>query len=357
MTLRTLAAGIAVWGLVWGASLHTASAEPVNEAAILAETPPKLLSEYRLFTDGAAQTPNDRVVPYDLNTPLFSDYAVKFRFVYMPKGTPAAYDEKGVFDFPVGTTLVKTFAYPADMRAPNKDVRLLETRLLIRKASGWMALPYVWDSEAHEAVLKKAGARIQVEWIHSDGTPRSVRYAVPNVNQCKGCHATGKALTPIGPKARNLNKDFAYGDGTDNQLIRWSAVGYLSGAPLPVFAQRMPRWDDPKDGPVEARARAYLDVNCAHCHGVQGAADSSGLYLDYWENIPIRYGVYKRPVAAGRGSEGHSFDIAPGQPDASILIARMVSTDPGIMMPELGRSLVHLEAVELMRAWIAGMGE
>lgn len=352
-----LITGFIVWSVVWGAALHTASAGPVNEAAILAESPPKLLSEYRLFTDSAAQTPNDRVIPYDLNTPLFSDYAVKFRFVYMPKGAPAAYDEKGVFDFPVGTTLVKTFAYPADMRAPNKDVRLLETRLLIRKASGWMALPYVWDADAREAVLKKAGARMQVEWIHSDGTPRSVRYAVPNVNQCKGCHRSGKALTPIGPKTRNLNKDFAYGDGTDNQLIRWTAVGYLSGAPLPVFAQRMPRWDDPKDGPVEARARAYLDVNCAHCHGVQGAADSSGLYLDYWENIPIRYGVYKRPVAAGRGSEGHSFDIAPGKPDESILISRMASTDPGIMMPELGRSLVHGEAVELMRAWIAGMGE
>lgn len=353
MKRAALAAASIIWGVVWG----TAFADPVNEAAILAETPPKLLSEYRLFTDGAAQTPNDRVVPYDLNTPLFSDYAVKFRFVYMPKGVSAAYDEKAVFDFPIGTALVKTFAYPADMRAPDKDIRILETRLLIRKASGWMALPYVWDAQARDAVLKKAGARMQVEWIHTDGTPRSVRYAVPNVNQCKGCHATGKELTPIGPKARNLNRDFSYPLELENQLVRWTVLGYLSGAPLPVFVQRVPRWDDPDDGPIDARARAYLDVNCAHCHGVQGAADSSGLYLDYWENIPIRYGVYKRPVAAGRGSEGHSFDIAPGKPDKSILVARMLSTDPGIMMPELGRSLVHLEAVELMRAWIAGMAE
>lgn len=353
MMKRVLIAALAIWG----AALATALAEPVNEAAILAETPPKLLSEYRLFTNGAAQTPNDRVIPYDLNTPLFTDYAVKFRFVYMPKGAPAAYDEKSAFDFPVGTVLVKTFAYPADMRAPGKNIRILETRLLIRKASGWMALPYVWDARAREAVLKKAGARIQVEWIHTDGTPRQTRYTVPNVNQCKGCHATGKALTPIGPKARNLNKDFAYPWGSENQLTQWSVLGYLSGAPPPLFVQKVPRWDDPDSGPLQARARAYLDVNCAHCHGAQGAADSSGLYLDYWENIPIRYGVYKRPVAAGRGSGGHSFDIAPGKPDESILIARMVSTDPGIMMPELGRSLVHEEAVALLRAWIAGMAE
>lgn len=337
--------------------MRPAAAAPVNEAAILAETAPKHLSDYNLFVDGAAQSPNEGVLPYDLNTPLFSDYALKFRFVYMPGGASAAYDPEGVFAFSVGTVLVKTFAYPADMRAPGEDLRILETRLLIRKEAGWVALPYVWNADTSEAVLKKAGARIPVSWIHTDGTPRETRYRVPNVNQCKGCHATGKALTPIGPKAGNLNKLFAYESGTENQLDRWASAGYLKGAPDPASVPRLLRWDDPKDGALDARARAYLDVNCAHCHGIQGAADTSGLILDFTEDIPIRYGVYKRPVAAGRGSGGHAFDIAPGKPDESILLYRMISLDPGIMMPEMGRSLIHGEAITLIREWISEMEE
>lgn len=334
---------------------HPATAAPVNDAAILAGTPPKSLSEYRLFIDGTAQTPNDSVLPYDLNTPLFSDYALKFRFFYMPSGTPADYDADTVFAFPVGTVLVKTFAYPADMRAPDEALRLLETRLLIHKETGWVALPYVWNDEMSEAVLKKAGARIPVSWVHTDGRVRETRYRVPNVNQCKGCHATGKNLTPIGPKARNLNKAFAYSGGRENQLTRWTETGYLRGAPEPAKAPRMPRWDDPSSGSLDARARAYLDVNCAHCHGIQGAADTSGLFLDVTEAVPIRYGVYKRPVAAGRGSGGYDFDIAPGKPDESILTFRMIALDPGIMMPEMGRTLAHDEAVALIREWIDKM--
>jgi len=104
--------------------------------ALMSSTPAPTLAAYRLFTDEGARHPNAGVTPYALNTPLFSDYAEKSRFLYLPPGTHAAYRAQGPLDLPVGATLIKTFAYPADFRHPAEKVRMLETRLLIHRRSG-----------------------------------------------------------------------------------------------------------------------------------------------------------------------------------------------------------------------------
>ena len=105
------------------------------------------------------------------------------------------------------------------------------------------------------------------------------------------------------------------------------------------------------------RARAYLEINCAHCHSADGPAKTSGLMLDYHETNPAALGVGKAPVAAGRGSGGRFYGIVPGKPDASIMVYRMEATDPELMMPEMGRKQTHEEGVALVREWIAGMSE
>ncbi|MBQ0771721.1 MAG: hypothetical protein KBT59_07735, partial [Sphingomonadales bacterium] len=107
--------------------------------------------------------------------------------------------------------------------------------------------------------------------------------------------------------------------------------------------------------PLNDRARGYLDVNCAHCHNINGSASNSGLFLTYEETMPVRLGINKRPVAAGRGSGTHDFDIAPGDPEGSIMIYRLDSLEAGISMPEVGRSVVHDEGVALLSQWIAEM--
>lgn len=322
--------------------------------ALLAEAPATKLADYRLFRDEAGRTPNGGLTPYALNTPLFSDYAEKFRFLYLPPGTKAKYRADGVLDFPVGATLVKTFAYPADFRRPSENIRHLETRLLIRKRDGWVAQTYVWNTAQTEAVLKRAGARLDVSFVDAKGQTRHVDYAVPNQNQCKECHQLDKTLTPIGPKARNLNGDFAYATGRENQLAHWTRIGLLSGAPKPAAAPRTARWDNPAE-PIEARARAYLDANCAHCHGPRAIASNSGLFLGLEEQRAPQLGIGKAPVAAGRGSGNLRVGIEPGHPDASILVYRMASSEPGVMMPELGRSMTHDEGLAVVRDWIAGM--
>lgn len=325
----------------------------VNAAAISAERPPQLLSAFGFFRDAGAREPNAGVTLYELNTPLYSDGALKFRYVYVPPEAQARYNPDGVFDFPVGTVLIKTFAFAADMRRPTENVRFLETRLLIRRADGWIALPYVWNEAQTEARLSPIGAQIPVSFTDEDGDAINLDWAVPNRNQCKGCHDLAGEFTPIGPSARNLNRDVAYATGAEGQLAHWRAAGILDQAP--ADAPRVANAYDASSGTLEQRARAYLDVNCAHCHNPQGPAHTSGLDLRWSQHEPIQWGVLKRPVAAGRGSAGFEFAIEPGHPERSFLLYRMQSTDPGVMMPETGRQLVDERGVALMRDWIAQM--
>jgi uncharacterized repeat protein (TIGR03806 family) len=344
---RALAAGACVLFL-FVAGCHPQQAP--EEAPV---GPLEKLSQYALFVgDPAAQEPAEGVIPYDLNTPLFSDYAQKYRFIKLPRGTRATYRRDDVFDFPVGTLIAKTFAYPFDERNPSLGRRLIETRILKHDSDGWVALPYVWNEAQTEATLDVAASPVDVSWTGSDGRKRTNSYIIPNTNQCKGCHLAGERLIPIGPKARHLNRDFAYREGSENQLGHWSRLGALEGAPPQAEVPRLPVWDDPTSGTLDARARAWLEINCAHCHNPDGPARNSGLDLLASQRNPASFGIYKSPVAAGRGSGGLEFDIVPGKPDQSILAFRIASADAGVMMPELGKRLVHAEGVALVREWI-----
>lgn len=335
--MRLLLSVCAILGLAFSAGAREPAA--VADAVILSDDLPRSLSDYRFFKDDAGWQPNDRVLPYQLNMPLFTDYAEKYRYIYVPPGKQAKTDGDGLLEFPVGSALIKSFGYELDGKP-----RLLETRVMLHRADGWLALPYIWNAEQTEARLKVAGGRIAVSFTDPSGRERSTSYAVPNKNQCKECHALSGAVTPIGPKARNLTHD--------GQLAEFARLGLIDREPAVDY--RVPVWGE-TNASLNDRARGYLDVNCAHCHNINGSARNSGLFLTYEEKMPVRLGINKRPVAAGRGSGTHDFDIAPGDPDGSILIYRMQSLDPGISMPEVGRSMVHEEGVALLSQWIAEM--
>jgi uncharacterized repeat protein (TIGR03806 family) len=338
--------------------------------------PPALDEWHVLRVEGGKLRLNDGVVPYDLNTPLFSDYAHKLRTVWMPQGQAAGYQPEHAFDFPVGTILSKTFYYPlpeggaADGKSvartpPSQSsleeesldlakVRLIETRLLVHRKEGWVALPYVWNREQTAATLKRTGDIVELELVDAAGAREALSYQVPDQNQCGGCHITdnrSRKLLPIGPKARHLNRDFDYIDGRENQLAHLSRVGYLKGAPAPADAPRMADAAD-LQAPLDARARAYLDVNCGHCHSRTGPAITSGLWLDAPTQDHLKLGLCKQPIAAGKGTGNHQYDVLPGDANASILAYRMDSHDPAVMMPEVGRAVIHREGVALIRQWI-----
>ena len=299
-------------------------------------------------------SPAPDVVPYEINAGLFSDYAYKKRFVKFPSEMKAQYSPDDTFDFPEGSVLIKNFYYPQDFRKPNENNRLVETRLLVKTNGRWEALAYVWNDDQTEAFLTIGGKNIDVTWTHGDGSLKQVNYSVPNLNQCKGCHLKGDKVMPIGPSARQLNKTVLYPEGGQNQLMHWQALKLLSGAPVENELPRLADYENENET-IESRARAWLEVNCAHCHRSDGPAKNSGLHLLASVTDWSKLGVGKAPIAAGKGSGGLLYGIVPGFPDQSILQFRIESTDPGIMMPEVGRKVVHAEGVALVRQWIAGM--
>lgn len=315
--------------------------------------PKNSLSEYGFFKgDIKEQKPSDEVIPYALNTPLFSDYAEKLRFVKMPSGLTVSYNATEVLDFPVGTTIIKTFYYPNDFRDASKGRRLMETRLLMHETTGWKVLEYVWNDAQTDAILEVAGDTKEVSYIYSDGKKKAHSYSIPNLNQCKGCHNRDEKLVPIGPSVRQLNGDFLYDSVAENQLLHWEKLGILKDMPDLKDCPKTAVWNKPETGTLEERARAWLDINCAHCHNPKGPAMTSGLNLSVDETNPTALGINKKPVAAGRGSGNFDFDIVKGNPNKSILVYRMKSTDPGVMMPEVGRRTTHKEGVELVKTWI-----
>jgi uncharacterized repeat protein (TIGR03806 family) len=354
---------------------------PATTPLFHAEGYPGRLSEWRLMTAAnGALTLSKGATPYDLATPLFSDYALKLRTITLPKGEPATYNPRETFDLPVGTILSKTFYYPQAGGAwtgevsygaettvaggvlPLAGLRLIETRLLVHRAEGWVAIPYVWNEEQTDAVIRRTGEVKKLTLRRPDGREEPFAYLVPNQNQCAGCHATNnttRKLAPIGLKARHLNKPSTFEAGV-NQLDHWILSGMLAGAPsAPPQAgeeklQRNASWTD-ESASLDARARAYLDANCSHCHSDVGPADTSG--LDLRPDVPFgpAYGACKSPIASGGGSGGRLYDIVPGKPEESIFVYRMETTKPGHMMPELGRSLTHEEGVALISAWIGEM--
>jgi uncharacterized repeat protein (TIGR03806 family) len=300
----------------------------VNDAAIQSGVNPATLADFGFFADAVKQVPAKGVTPYRLNTPLWSDGAEKLRFVYVPPEQQAAAEGDGLLKLPVGSALIKTF---------KMGDRLIETRVLLHRDAGWVALPYQWNVEQTEARLVLAGARVDLV------TPAgyAISYAIPNKNQCKECHALSGAVTPIGPKARNLAADW---------LTDWQGAGHLDS--VPQVTARVPLWEQRDAGAVAPLARGYLDVNCAHCHNPAGSASNSGLDLRWEQADPTKIGIMKRPVAAGRGSGGFDFDVLPGQPEQSILYHRMSSLEGGVAMPEVGKASLDPDGLAIIARWI-----
>ena len=229
-----------------------------------------------------------------MNTPLFSNYAEKLRFIKLPQNAAIGFKDSTVFDLPQGTILIKNFYYPVDFRKPDGPRRIIETRLLVHQPSGWEAWPYIWNDAQTEAEYDPAGDTKNVSYVDVKGKKKMVSYAIPNKNQCKGCHVSKDKLLPIGLTARQLNGSILVDKTALNQLQFWQDKKMFKETKLPDVIPTMPIWTD-KTQPLELRARAYLDANCGHCHSRSGPASTSALFLDYFEKDPLHLGVRSTP--------------------------------------------------------------
>jgi uncharacterized repeat protein (TIGR03806 family) len=310
------------------------------------------LSDYGFFIGNLKDLiPAEGVMRYELVTPLFTDYAVKDRFIVVPAGRTIKYTATGALDFPDSTIIIKNFAY----RNQADQKTMIETRLLVKDPEDniWKVMAYLWDSTQTDAVKHIIGAKIPITMLDDNGRKISTLYQMPNTNDCKRCHMNSNIVSPIGPKARNLN--FTLAGHSENQLSEWSGRHKLKGLPELKEVPKLPDWKDSVHYSFTERARAYLDVNCAHCHTQGGDAMNTGLFLEYQQQDPSHLGVMKSPVSAGGGAGGMNYDVVPGDAKHSILEYRMNSTEPGTAMPELARTVVHKEAVYLIAKWINQM--
>ena len=330
--------------------------EPTFAVSVnLATVPYPKLSDYHFFQGEQKNlSPNQNVLPYEPASSLFADYAHKKRFVWMPAGSKATYvsDDK-VLDLPVGAVLIKTFYY--DNVQPNNTTQIIETRLLIKKSSGWKAYDYVWNAEQKDAILDEAGNGFTIPVTFKENNIiRSFNYKTPSQGKCLTCHKinpnqTGEITIPIGPKPQNLNTVYSYNGVSMNQIEKWQSVGYLDNSVPALSAIKSTIDYRDVTQSLQLRARSYLDINCAHCHQAGGHCEYVPQRFNFSNTDVLTSGVCLTPLTT---VTGFPYIINGGNSTNSLMINKMTSVEDGIMMPYIGRILVHDEGVQLITDWI-----
>jgi uncharacterized repeat protein (TIGR03806 family) len=316
----------------------------------LSAVPYSKLSDYKFFVGEMKNLePAYKVLPYDLNSSLFTDYALKKRFVWMPEGVKATYAADGeILNFPTGTILIKNFYY--ENVAPDNSTRIIETRLMIKRADKWIFATYVWNSEQTEALLDMSGSSQSITWA-LDGEETTVNYKIPTENDCVTCHSKSTVSTPIGPKPQNLFKNFTYATGVQNQLAKWKEVGYLD-----AYAQNILTtvdWQDTSES-LDLRARSYLDINCAHCHRPGGACDLMPENFSFTATANLTgLGVCVEPHDFVIGNQRYIIESQNGR--GSLMYYKMNTNVADQMMPPIGRTTIHIEGLSLIKEWIDAM--
>ena len=244
------------------------------------------LSEYDLFTAPMANlSPSSGTHLYELSSELFSDYAKKQRLIRLPKGTAIDLQSTEPWAFPDGTIIAKTFYYPDDFRDPAGPRTLIETRLLVHRSGAWNVATYRWNEEATDATLLLEGATVPLSWTDVNGEPQQTDYVVPHEAECVTCHQEDAEVVPIGPTLQRLDREVTRDSQTINQLDHLTLSGLLTPVD-PNSRQPIPNYKD-DTLPSEDRTRAYLDINCAHCHRPGAWEDAARPKLDLRYHTPL----------------------------------------------------------------------
>lgn len=321
----------------------------------LTQVPYPKLSDYKFFVgDIKNQNPSYGVLPYKPASSLFTDYALKARFVWMPDGTIATYNgDENNLELPVGAVLIKNFYY--NNVQPSNTTRIIETRLMIRKSGGWIFAEYVWNDEQTEAFLQMDGSTKEIIWINDNGVSQTVsNYRIPSEVECMTCHkqetTPNPTYIPIGIKPQNLNTIYNYQTGMQNQLAKWVEMGYLSSTGLPNNMASVVDYNDTSQ-PLNLRVRSYLDINCAHCHSDLGQCNYRDLRLSFVDTtIDSNLGICLPNVQPIEGATGI---VVPGNHERSAMYSMLNNNDGGtVTMPLLGRTVIHQEGIALIQQWI-----
>jgi len=335
---------------------HYEDIEP-ETSVDLSRIPYQKLSDYHFYKNEIKNLlPNDRVLPYKPASELFTDYASKSRFVWLPKNTKASLTHPHqIAQLPLGAVLIKNFFY--ENLIPNNHRRVIETRLLIHTNDGWQPFTYIWNDSQTDAVLNDDGQTISIEWKKTASETIQIDYQIPSKIMCSQCHATNfdETIYPIGIKPYHLNNTYYYADGPKNQWQKWQDVGYLNPINVslddPTVDYRVPTEN------LHKRVRSFLDINCAHCHRVDTEAELLPLKFSYHLTASNNgLGICDDRIlpAPNPGFSGQHY-ILPNQPELSLIYHKININTPGLLMPPVGRSIINQEAVNLLQEWILSL--
>ena len=244
------------------------------------------LSTYNIFDGQSADLiPTEDFELLELSSILFTDHAQKQRLIKLPEGEKITLSNDGKLIFPDGTVLTKTFYYFNDEGDPNAGKRIIETRLLIKENEIWNAATYLWNEEQTEATLEVNGHDTQISWIDSEGTTQSTLYHVPNENECIACHQSNEAMTPLGPSLLNLNRKVNRNGNEINQLVHLQSINLIGSIDVNQITTMVDYNDLSKS--IEDRGRAYLAMNCAHCHNPDSWERTQDREFDFRYNISL----------------------------------------------------------------------
>jgi uncharacterized repeat protein (TIGR03806 family) len=314
----------------------------VNEEA----TFPSLLSESGCFDDVESLSPSAGVIPYAVNSPLWSDGSFKQRFIEVPPSARIIVGEAdSPWSYPVGTVLVKTFSYTM---AGTTEPAPVEIRVMVLRAHGWEFHSYRYDEALRDAVLLDDDDQRLMEVDTSMGVS-SLAHGFPSRFSCTVCHRVDDARV-IGAGTAQWNRVVEFDDGPNHQLAAMEAIGlFENGGDFvdPSLSIALTRPED-QSADIASRARAYLHANCAHCHRPDGWVPPN-LFIDLRYDVALEdTATCEEPTKSG----ANGVIIAPGDPDGSRLYERMATRD-NAQMPPLATELVDDAALAIVRGWLA----
>lgn len=313
---------------------------------------PLTLSATGCFDDLASRHPAPGLIPYDVQSPLWSDGATKRRFLVLPPDGTIGYTAAGGWDLPTGTILVKEFALELERGNP-ASARALETRFLVRRAAGWDGYTYKWNDAQTEAYLLDAAATetFTVTDPAQPATPIEHTHFFPSRGDCIRCHNSPAGT--LGLQTAQMNRAHDYDGVSDNQLRAFEYAGLFGGC-LPGRPATLPKLADPADAsaPLEARARSYLHANCSHCHRPEGTAPTQ---FDLRADVDFA-GTHLCDALPQAGDFGvpNARLVSPGHPEQSVLWLRAALRGQD-QMPPLATLVVDPAGGALLEDWITSL--
>jgi len=317
-----------------------------------ATSPPAKLSATGLFSSLSPLTAVAGLTEYDVNTPLWSDGAAKRRWLALPSGGKITFSPDQAWQLPVGSVIVKHFAMALDQRAPN-NLRNLETRVLVHESAGWAGYTYRWNPAQTDADLLSGAQSEVLSIINSSGAIIAQQYDYPSGAQCRVCH-TDVAGILLGVRTAQMNRNFAYGSVTDNQLRSFNHVNLFTADIGSAVQYSISSNLSDTSATVAKRARDYLQANCAQCHQPNGP---TSLSLDLRASV-AQSAMNAIDVVPAAGNLGltNARIIASGAKERSVLWERIRRSDPANgRMPPLASHAVDQQAVDLIGQWIDGL--